>query len=78
MQADRDAAEALWSAEGVGQSMPDCWPEAFARHRIAERKAIVDWLMDQSVDKQDREWMGPLDIAAAIEAGEHLKGQAHD
>jgi osmotically-inducible protein OsmY len=33
-QADRDAAKVLWSAEGVGVSMTEDWPEAFARHRI--------------------------------------------
>jgi hypothetical protein len=32
-QADRDAAKVLWSAEGVGVSMTEGWPEAFARHR---------------------------------------------
>jgi hypothetical protein len=33
-QADRDAAKVLWSAEGVGVSMTEDWPKAFARHRI--------------------------------------------
>lgn len=42
-QEDREAAEALWNAEGVGQSMHDCWADAFMRHRLAaeERGAMM-------------------------------------
>lgn len=32
-QADRDAAAALWAAEGTGPSMDGAWPQAFANHR---------------------------------------------
>ena len=42
-----------------------------AKGRAAERAEVMAWLKDQSVEKQDREWMGPLDIADAIERGQH-------
>lgn len=31
--ADREAAKRFWDCEGTGWSMPEAWPEAFARHR---------------------------------------------
>lgn len=47
--------------------------EAYAAEREAAAHAkavaeIVAELRDQSDEKQDREWMGPLDIADYIEA----------
>jgi hypothetical protein len=41
------------------------------RGREAERAEVVAWLNDQYVAKQDRKWMGPLNIADAIEARQH-------
>jgi len=41
-----------------------------------EREHIVTWLREQW--RTDMGVIECLDIADAIEAGEHLKGQAHD
>ena len=43
-QADRDAAEALWSAEGVGVSMPPYFAEAFAAHRTSSQVELLEAL----------------------------------
>lgn len=42
--------------------------EAFARHRLAERAAIVAWLR-----AQNSTWATDSETADCIEAGEHLK-----
>ena len=68
-QADRDAAEAyrekvldaIWAAKPEDQVLL----EAFARHRMEERAAVVAWCRNVNMD-----WCG---CAEAIEAGEHLK-----
>ena len=68
-QADRDAAEAyrekvldaIWANGPEDQVLL----EAFARHRMEERAAVVAWCRNVNMD-----WCG---CAEAIEAGEHLK-----
>ena len=69
-QADRDAAAQYDVVE------------AFARHRMEERAAIVAWLRDDAdqVVNADSPVYGAdiiaeaiVECAAAIEAGEHLK-----
>jgi len=68
-QADRDAAEAyrekVLDAIWAGGSEDQVLLEAFARHRMEERDAIVAWCRNVNMD-----WCG---CAEAIEAGEHLK-----
>jgi len=46
----------------------DALVQAFARHRIAEWKAIVDWLRVE----------GFMIASSRVHCGEHPKGQAHD
>ena len=68
-QADRDAAAAL-SDEVNPCACEMCkgtMQEAFARHRLEERAAIVAWL------RGDDPYPDGHDIADAIEAGEYLK-----
>lgn len=79
-QADRDAA-AECIRQGVSHppltdiisGKKDHWffVQAFARHRMEERAAIVAWLRHRLDDWPD--YVAPSDIATAIEAGEHLK-----
>lgn len=48
--------------------------EAFARHRLAERAAIVAWLMREEEDYPSGKYSGfAAIIREEIEAGEHLK-----
>ena len=76
-QADRDAAASGYFAWCSGNPViPDrmkagdaddhSMVQAFARHRMEERAAIVAWL--RSKDTYDFD-----DLAIDIEAGEHLK-----
>jgi len=86
---DRDATSAYWQSCGIGTDKTRAFYsegkaddsqiiQAFARHRIAERKAIVDWLRETwPPDRYGEDW--PVTSAInAIEAGERRKGQAHD
>ena len=67
-------ARSLWERVSVQHGTPvQAVVAAITEARDAERAAIVAWLRDQTFDKQDREWMGVLDIADAIERGDHLK-----
>lgn len=86
-QIDRDAANALMLgplvAGGDGGTYIVRTPvlsevyQAFARHRLAERAAIVAWLRDDSADPQSL-WAIHTAVrhyaAAAIEQGQHLQG----
>ena len=68
-QADRDAAEAyrekVLDAIWAGGPEDQVLLEAFARHRMEERAAVVAWCRNVNMD-----WCG---CAEAIEAGEQLK-----
>jgi len=77
-QADRDAAASGYFAWCSGNPViPDrmkagkadnhSMVQAFARHRMEERAAIVEWL------RGPEPYPDGHDIAADIEAGEHLK-----
>ena len=61
-QADRDAAERLIETVSMTRNS---LAEAFARHRMEERAAVVAWCRNVNID-----WCGCAD---AIEAGDHLK-----
>ena len=69
-QADRDAAEAyrekVLDAIWAGGPEDQVLLEAFARHRMEERAAIVAWL--RAAGDEVVNWM-----AIQIEAGEHWK-----
>ena len=69
-QADRDAADkhGLWLLDDEREELA----EAFARHRMEERAAIVAWLHEQWVtDATDN--IDVFDMIDGIKAGEHLK-----
>ncbi len=74
-QADRDAAdEIMEEVDACGCKlcgMRVC--EAFARHRMEERAAIVAWLRKAFGEKSDWNVAHASDFAQSIEAGEHLK-----
>ena len=71
----RPAIEVWWEAGKAAANcvfgsmeMPDVVAAAVIEADRAELvREIVAELRGQSVDKQDREWMGPLDIADYIE-----------
>ena len=68
-QADREAAKRYFREADTSDVFHGTeLAQAFARQRLAAIDAVVKWLRDQAADKQDREWMGPLDIADYIEA----------
>jgi len=82
-QADRDAVAALMEAQSASIAEDVRLAEqAFARHRMEERAAIVAWLRDDAdqVVNADSPVYGAdiiaeaiVECAVAIEAGEHLK-----
>jgi len=61
-QADRDAASEVGA---ITEERYEIVSEAFARHRIAERKAIVDWLRTCFRDGNS--------MADAIERNQHME-----
>ena len=80
-QADRDAA---LNCICLTEERTQIVAEAFARHRMEERAAIVAWLRQQGITEDEYEskngwWWTPTgaqygaSILEAIEAGEHLK-----
>lgn len=78
-QADRDAAAMTKASDGydlepklIRQGECDHWNivEAFARHRMEERAAIVAWLRGETGCAWSRD---VIEAAHAIEAGDHLK-----
>ena len=68
-QADRDAA---LNCICLTEERTQIVAEAFARHRMEERAAIVAWLHEQWVtDATDN--IDVFDMIDGIKAGEHLK-----
>ena len=70
-QADRDAAEAF--RRGIGGKYDrevSSLAEAFARHRLAERAAVVAWLRDIDFAHESQR-RAVNQIADAIERGDH-------
>jgi selenocysteine lyase/cysteine desulfurase len=70
-QADREAAASVAVLSEIRELIlsgrADHHAEPFARHRLAEREAVVKWLREQDGHGYD-------DMRAnCIEAGEHLK-----
>lgn len=75
--ADREAAAAFFRDKRTALSVkftlghdPSALLEAFARHRLAEREAVVKWLRILGIM---RTLCNPSQLADDIEAGEHLK-----
>lgn len=58
-------------AVGGCEAAAHCIQAALNKREAETDARIVAWLKNQAVEKCDREWMGPLDIADAIERGEH-------
>ena len=80
-QADRDASKAYCAITGYTPEH-DLLAQAFARHRMEERAAIVAWLRKLSgydattptfQDRRLAYQLAALEFSNAIEAGEHLK-----
>ena len=84
-QADRDAAASgyfAWCSGNpvipdrmkVGDADDHSMVQAFARHRMEERAAIVAWLRDRKeMTAFYIDYVETAQAADAIEAGEHLK-----
>ena len=83
-QADREAAAAAYAREhsvpmdclicsAILAGEEDCQEivQRFARHRLAERDAVVKWLRD--IEKPNGRKCHHWSLASAIEAGEHRK-----
>lgn len=76
-QADRELFITLSNADGqiaerilCGQAFT--WEvEQIARHRLAEREAVIAWLRD--IEKPNGRKCHHWSLANAIKAGEHLK-----
>lgn len=72
-QADIDAAESILWVDTIIDDK-EAIAKAFARHRLAERAAIVAWLMREEDDYPSGKYSGfAAIIREEIEAGEHLK-----
>ena len=77
-QADRGAAEELWNEVDLCTcNRCDVFTaEAFARHRMEERAAIVAYIRREQLDEYNERTAKETEAwwySNAIEAGEHLK-----